>query len=99
MWALYNEIMTRFAYVPEFLAEYREHKILLLIKVIKLGKILKILKSYNDYNWLSQMEISVKCLRLLKEFVYWMLDETLTNWFIIRTKNGFTIKFIIFWGI
>jgi hypothetical protein len=33
------------------------------------------------------MEISVKCLRLLKEFVYWMLDETLTNWFIIKNKK------------
>jgi hypothetical protein len=51
MWAHYSQDGT--AYVPEFLAEYREHKNSITLKVIKLGKILKILKSYNDYNWLS----------------------------------------------
>jgi hypothetical protein len=65
-----------FAYVPEFLAEYREHKKFYYVsKVIKLGKILKILKSYNDYNWLSPNGDQRKMLKVAKKNLFigcWM---------------------------
>ncbi len=90
-WEMWARIAKHYptAYVPEFLAEYREHKNSITWQSYQTGQNVK------DFERVITTIVSYlpkkdqrKMLKLAKQkFVYWMLDETLLTWFANQNKK------------
>ena len=89
------------AYVPEYLAEYREHKNSITWRSYQTGqnikdfeKVITIIISYLPKKNQRKMLKTAK-----KKFVYWMLDEILFAWFASKNKKMILNQIYNIWGL
>lgn len=90
-WEMWARIAKHYetAYVPEYLAEYREHKNSITWRSYETGqnikdfeKVITIINSYLPKEDQPKLLKSAK-----KRFVYWMMDEILFAWFASKNKR------------
>ncbi|WP_372756555.1 glycosyltransferase family 2 protein [Mariniflexile sp.] len=88
MWARIAKVYDM-AYIPEYLAQYREHKNSITWQsyisgqnIKDIGKVIETIISY-----LPKKDQNKKLKMAKKKFVYWMLDEILVYWFSNQNKQ------------